>query len=121
MTTTLAPFNRPKPVAPAHLRAELAAIDAADLALALALAGGDGARFDLAVLAVRDALLRPRTEAEQIAEARYNREVDEYNAAVATHNAAVRDAAQAQVNARDLAKVRAAACPRCFATHAGEC
>lgn len=121
MTTTLAPFNRVAPVAPAHLRAELAAIDAADRELTRALAGRGVARFEQAALAVRDALLRPRTEAEQIAEARYNREVDEYNAAVATHNTAVRDAAQAQVNARDLAKVRAAACPRCFATHAGEC
>jgi hypothetical protein len=121
MTATIAPFDRPKPIAPAHLRAELAAIDAADRALTLALAGRGVARFEVAALAVRDALLRPRTEAEQIAEARYDREVDEYNAAVRDYNAAIAAAAQARVNALQVAKVRAAACPRCFATHAGEC
>ena len=32
-----------------------------------------------------------------------------------------REARQRRINAREVAAVRAAACPRCFATHAGEC
>jgi hypothetical protein len=116
-----APFTRPKPVVPAHLRAEMAALETANRELTRALAGRGTARFEVAALAVRDALLRPRTEAEQIAEARYEREADEYNAAVAVHNAASRGAAQARVNAREVAQIRDAACPNCFATHAGQC
>lgn len=121
MTSTAAPFTRRPPVTPTHLRAELAAIELADRELTRTLAGHGSAGLELAVLVVRDALLRPRTEAEQIAEARYAREVDDYNAAVRAHNAAIRDRAQAAANAREVAAVRKAACPNCFATHPGEC
>lgn len=42
-------------------------------------------------------------------------------AATYAANAPKRAAAQAQANAAEAAQVRNAACPRCFATHAGEC
>lgn len=48
----------------------------------------------------------------------------DYAAYVAEWNrvaAARKRAAQAKVNARETAKVRAQACPRCYSTHAGEC
>ena len=41
----------------------------------------------------------------------------EYNAEVAK----IRAARQARINAREITKIRNAACPSCFATHAGEC
>jgi hypothetical protein len=47
----------------------------------------------------------------------YEKWADEYNAIVERHNAEV----QARRNAREVAKIRAAACPSCFATHAGDC
>lgn len=47
----------------------------------------------------------------------YERWAGEYNAVVARINAE----RQARINAREVAKVRASACPSCFATHAGEC
>lgn len=49
------------------------------------------------------------------------REWDEYVARLRRQRAAKRDARQARVNAREVAQVRQAACPRCFSTHAGEC
>lgn len=47
----------------------------------------------------------------------YERWATEYNAVVAK----IRAERQARANAREVARVRASACPRCFATHAGEC
>lgn len=47
--------------------------------------------------------------------------VARYNAEAAEWNAALERAKQARRNAVEVAKVRTAACPRCFATHAGEC
>lgn len=41
----------------------------------------------------------------------------EYNAII--HRA--RAARQARINHREIIKIRAQACPRCFTTHAGEC
>lgn len=50
-------------------------------------------------------------------EAAYEVWRSEYNAAVAALNAERQRAA----NAREVAAIRSAACPRCFATHPGEC
>lgn len=48
----------------------------------------------------------------------------DYAAYVAEWNRVVearRKAAQTRINAREVANVRNAACPRCYSTHAGEC
>jgi len=123
MTTTLAPFDRVPPMRPAHLIGVSLLMDDVDNLLQRALhsRGRDVSLLEDTALALRNAMLCRRTDAQLADEARYEREVDEYNAAVRAYNAAVEAAKQARVNARGVAKVRASACPRCFATHAGEC
>lgn len=60
--------------------------------------------------------------AEQKAEVdTYDRQARVWNAEVARQQAEREARLQARKNAREVAAVRAAACPRCFATHAGEC
>lgn len=64
---------------------------------------------------------------EQIATIRWEptiqerREWDEHIARLRSARQAQADRKQARVNARVVAAVRSAACPRCFSTHAGEC
>lgn len=47
--------------------------------------------------------------------------IGEWNTIARAVRARRADRRQAKVNAREVAKVRAAACPTCFASHAGEC
>jgi hypothetical protein len=51
----------------------------------------------------------------------YATAVAKYNAAATAWNAYVKDERQARKNARQIAAVRSATCPRCTMTHAGEC
>lgn len=60
----------------------------------------------------------PQAEAERI---EYNRQVNAYNDQLRGQRAASRVAAQARQNRSEVAQARAAACPRCFSTHPGEC
>jgi hypothetical protein len=48
-------------------------------------------------------------------------QVDAYNAQVGAYNTALTAERQARINRREVNRVRAAACPRCCATHPGEC
>lgn len=48
-------------------------------------------------------------------------DVCRYNADVLAYRAARATAAQTRANTAALAAVRSAACPRCYATHPGEC
>lgn len=119
MTAT---FNHPKPVLPAHLRRQDATLVRMDRALTAALRGEvNGEELAEIGQALIGTLQRNLTAEERAEEARYDREVREYNAAVATWNAAIKAKRQARLNAVEVAKVRAAACPVCFATHPGEC
>ena len=47
--------------------------------------------------------------------------IAEWNQIVGAARQACNDRRQAKINAREVAAVKAAACPTCFATHAGEC
>lgn len=61
------------------------------------------------------------TAAEQAEIDQYNADVHAWNTWVrATRNAKAK-AAQVRRNASEVAKVRAQACPVCFASHPGEC
>lgn len=122
MTATIAPFTRPRPVLPAHLRRTDRLIGNLDRLIMAAAAGLSSEPGSLARVAdaFAGALLN-RTPEELAAEARYDAEVAEYNAAVDAHNAKVRAQRQARANAAEAAALRAAACTRCFSTHAGEC
>jgi hypothetical protein len=51
----------------------------------------------------------------------YAAAVNEYNAKAVEFNEALKAAQQARRNAIEIKKVRSAACPQCFSTHAGEC
>lgn len=121
MTATIAPFTRPRPTLPEHLRRTDRLIGNLDRiimsAAARATQPGDVA---LIANALADALLN-RTPEQLAAEARYNAEAAAYNAAADAHNAKVRAARQARINAREVSAIRAAACPRCMSTHPGEC
>ena len=74
---------------------------------------------------------RPRTEEDErfIAEIRgrmaagepVGPQVARYNAAATAWNEHIRTERQARRNAREVATVRAQTCPRCFASHPGEC
>lgn len=66
--------------------------------------------------AVLEALTSAFTIPPDVAEA-YENWRQEYNAGVTK----LHQERQARINAREIAKIRAAACTRCFATHAGEC
>jgi hypothetical protein len=46
---------------------------------------------------------------------------DQHVARLRASRQASADRRQARVNAREVAAVRSAACPRCFSTHRGEC
>lgn len=119
MTAT---FNHPKPVVPAHLRTANRVLDHMDQALTAALRGnGTGEELAAVGQALIASVLRPRTPEEQAEEDRYDREVRAYNEAVKAWNAPIKAAQQARRNAAEVAKVRKAACPVCYATHAGEC
>lgn len=115
-----------KPQIPAHIRAARA--EARREARRFNTVG-DPAIAAVAALAVTArAKARPRTAEQAAAEADYNAQVRAYNAQVYAHNAAIlaqraaaATARQARANAADAAKVRNAACPRCYATHPGEC
>lgn len=63
-------------------------------------------------------LMTKMTEADKRLEADL---IAEWNAIARAVRARRADRRQAKVNAREVAKVRAAACPECFVTHAGEC
>jgi hypothetical protein len=58
------------------------------------------------------------TDADRQREARL---IGEWNTIASAARARRAERRQAKVNAREVAKVRAAACGTCFATHAGEC
>lgn len=81
--------------------------------------GIDGLRA--ATQAMIDIVGAKLTVEERAAVDRYNAQVDEYNAAVRAYNARKGAEVQARRNARENAKIRQAACPRCYATHKGEC
>lgn len=118
------PFSYPKPVMPEHMRREQALMQAIDQALAAAMRGHGTAFYADQAQEMGKQVLRDRqdlTSAQRAAEDRYRLEVRKYNEAVAAYNAKLKDARQARVNARQVAKVRAAACPSCTMTHAGEC
>jgi hypothetical protein len=51
----------------------------------------------------------------------YNQKVRAYNAVIFERKRLEAEAAQAARNAAEIERMRAAACPRCFTTHAGEC
>lgn len=115
-------FNHPKPVLPAHLRRQDIILTAMDQALTLACRGeGTGDALAQVGELLLGTLIRRLTPEQRAEEARYDREVREYNAAVKVHNDAIKARRQARVNADEVRKVRAAACPVCYATHPGEC
>lgn len=117
-------FNYPKPQMPAHVRERATEYDLLNRALISAMMGRTAvAQAQVKELRAKMAarLAQPLTEEQRLAEDRYNLEVRKYNEAVDAYNARLAAAKQARRNARETAKVRAAACPSCFATHAGEC
>jgi hypothetical protein len=64
---------------------------------------------------------RRDTPEEAADRAAYTAQVLAYNARLAAAQAAKQVRQQARINAAEVAKVRSAACPVCFSTHAGEC
>lgn len=115
-------FNHPKPVMPDHMKAQSDTLRSADSLLSAATQGKRSWQAaEAGMIALLSGLARVLTAEERVAEERYNQEVSEYNAAVSKHNKALRDEKQARLNAADLRKVRQAACPRCSASHPGEC
>lgn len=52
---------------------------------------------------------------------RETRILSEWNEIARAVNERIKSRRQAKINAREISKIRAAACPVCFATHAGEC
>jgi hypothetical protein len=117
-------FTYPKPVKPLHLVRQDDLMNRINGAMAAALRG-HGAQFysELAQELALDLrkVQESVTEEDRAAEHRYRLEVRKYNEAVDAHNAGVKARRQTRVNARQVAQVRQSACPRCFATHAGEC
>jgi Zn finger protein HypA/HybF involved in hydrogenase expression len=67
------------------------------------------------------ATLNSLTADEKAEIAAYDRQVQAWNEACARYREAADARQQARKNAREVAAVRAAACPSCFATHAGDC
>lgn len=115
-------FTHPKPVVPAHLRRANRAVTAFDRGLTAAIKGRVVADqvTELAEM-LTQALTHKLTPAEQAEQARYEREVAEYNKAVDAHNEIIRKARQTRINTREVAAIRRAACTSCFTIHAGEC
>lgn len=117
------PFTHPRPKMPAHLRHTDRLLTRSERQLDIVQAGGhvDPKEIIAGLEAILIHVARPRTPQELAEEARYEREVKAYNKAAREYNERARAARQAKINAREVAKVRAAACPRCTITHAGEC
>lgn len=111
-------MNRPQ--LPEHLVYRTYRTEATAAMVGRALSGQPVDGNDL-VAALGAALAPTRNPEHAAAEREYNRQATEYNA----HLQAQRDArtrrVQAKANAAEVAKVRNAACTRCFSTHAGEC
>lgn len=84
---------------------------------------GDYAALDGAADRLRVGLLhRPvRNEQQRTDRDRWESAVRRYNEQAKAYNAALKARKQERRNAAQVAAVRAAACPRCFATHPGEC
>lgn len=110
-----------RPELPAHLRAEYQAYRAADRVLTRASRTGDTTGLVEVAEQFVALLPRQRTEEQLAAEREYNRQVRAYNAPILAARAARLKSQQAAANRAEVGAVRRAACPRCFATHAGEC